>query len=83
LGGADKDAADAGAKKNARGPHRAGRQDRELVAAMSLRDPCGLVAQAFGQDDEIDDLGGVWAARNGDTDPAHPAPPVMRLPSNI
>ena len=76
--GADKDAADAGAKKNARGPHRAGRQDRELIAAMTFGDPGRLIAEALGEDDEVDDLGRVGATRNGDADPAHALPLVCR-----
>ena len=43
-----------------------------------------LVAKALGQHDEVDDLGRVGAARNGDADPAHgPAPSVLQLPRNI
>jgi hypothetical protein len=69
--GADEHAADAGAEPYARGPHRAGRQDSELIAAMTFRDPGGLIAEALGEDDKVDDLGRVGAARNGDADPAH------------
>jgi hypothetical protein len=81
--GADENAADAGAEKDARGPHRACRQDRELVAAMPFGNPGRLVAEALGEVDEVDDLGRVEAARNGDADPAHPVLPVMEPPSNI
>jgi hypothetical protein len=45
----------------ARGPHRAGRQNRELVAAMTLGDPGRLIAEALGEDDKVDDLGRVRA----------------------
>ena len=74
--GADENAADAGAEKDARGPRRTCRQDRELVAAMPFGDPGRLLAEALGEVDEVDDLGRVGAARNGDADPAHPVPPV-------
>jgi len=45
--------------------------------------PGRLVAEALGQDDEIDDLGRVRAARNCDADPAHSVPPLMAPPLNI
>src|SRR6185437_16869846 len=62
--GADEDAADAGAEPDTRGPCRAGRQDRELVAAMTFGNPGRLVTEALSEDDEVDDVGGVGAARN-------------------
>src|ERR1700750_889985 len=69
--------------KHGRGPGSACSQDRELVAAMSFGYPGRLVAEALGQDDEIDDLGRVRAARDCDADPAHPVPPLMVPPLNI
>jgi hypothetical protein len=68
--GADEHAADAGAEEDARGLYCAGRQDSELIAAMTFGDPGRLIAEALGEDDKVDDLGRV-GARNGDADPAH------------
>src|SRR6202035_1357968 len=48
-------AADTSAELDAGGPRSACCQDRELVAAMAFGYPGRLVAEALGQDDEIDD----------------------------
>src|SRR5215510_8665820 len=39
-------------------------------------DPCRFIAEALGEDDEVDDLGRVGAARHGDADPVHVLPLV-------
>src|SRR5207248_2127533 len=80
---ANENAADTSAELDAGGPRSACRQNRELVAAMPFGYPGRLVADALGQDDEIDDLGRVRAARNCDADPAHSVPPLMAPPLNI
>ena len=69
--GADEYAADGGAEADAAGPERAGGEDRELVAAVPLRDPRGLVAERLRPLRAIGDLGGGEPAGKRDSDPRH------------
>jgi hypothetical protein len=46
---------------------------------MTLGDPGRLIAEALGEDDELDDVGRVGAARNGDADPALTVCPFVTL----
>jgi hypothetical protein len=57
--GADEDAADAGAKPDARCPHGAGGQDCELISAMTFGDPGRLIAKASCEDDKVNHISRV------------------------
>ena len=65
-------------KPYARGSHRAGCQNRELVAAMPLGDPGRLISESLGENDKFNHLRRVWATRDGDADLAHALPLVCR-----
>ena len=66
---ADEDTGDSGPELDFRGLCRAGRQYRELVAAMPFGDPSRLVAERLGELDAVDDLGRVGSAGERDTEP--------------
>ena len=51
--------------------HRAGAEDRELVAAVALGHPRGLVAELLGQPHALDDVGGRQPAAEGDPGAEH------------
>ena len=65
------DAADAGPQKDGLGGQSASRQDRELVATMSLRHPGRFVAKLLGQLHTLDYLRRGHASRESHTDAFH------------
>ena len=69
--GAHEHAGNAGSQQDPRGLGGTSRQHRELVTAMTFRDPGRFIAEPFGELHAVDDLGRGRAAGKRDTNSRH------------